>query len=384
MTALDLLALPDVGEEFSFSDEHELTRASARRFLAERCPTSEVRRLMDDPVGHDASTWRSMAELGWLGTTVPQPLGGAALDPLHLALLFEEQGRALLPSPFLACQLALSALELAATPEQAARWIPPILSGEQIATLAFEEPSGASRGAADTRAVPARGGWVLVGVRPHVLGAASAGLVIVPATEPDGGVGLFAVELPHPCVLVEAERSVDTTRRAARLVLEGASVPAAARLERSSRAVVERVEARGRTLLAAEMAGGIAAVLERTRAYACEREQFGRPIGAFQAVKHPIVDTMVSAELARSLALGAAVAWSREPARHDTLSRMAKAYASDAFAVAVRRGVQLHGGYGFTWDCDIQLWFKRAVASRALLGDALHHRRWLAAALGGA
>lgn len=384
MTEPDPLRLPDLGEGFSFTEEHELTRASARRFLAERSPTAEVRRLMADPLGHDPSVWRALVDLGWLATAVPESLGGAGLDPLHLALLLEEQGRALLPSPFLACQLALSALELAASTEQCARWAPPILSGELIATLAVQEPSGACAGATDSRAVPTRGGWVLVGVRPHVLAGTSAGLALVPAREPDGGVGLFAVELPHPSVSVELERAVDATRRTARLVLEGATVPHAARLARSSSDTLAQLAARGRTLLAAEMAGGIEAVLQRTRDYACERQQFGKPIGAFQAVKHPIVDTMVSAELARSLALGAAVAWFRDPAALETLSRMAKAWASDAFAIAVRRGVQLHGGYGFTWDCDIQLWFKRALASRAFLGDALEHRRWLSGALRGA
>jgi alkylation response protein AidB-like acyl-CoA dehydrogenase len=124
-------------------------------------------------------------------------------------------------------------------------------------------------------------------------------------------------------------------------------------------------------------------VLLATRDYAVARKQFDRPIGFFQAVKHPIVDMMVQIELARSLAVGAAAALDHTPSSADALARMAKAYAGDAFAAATRKGVQLHGGYGFTWDCDVHFYFRRAIWDRSMLGDAIHHRRRLAGLLFG-
>jgi alkylation response protein AidB-like acyl-CoA dehydrogenase len=138
---------------------------------------------------------------------------------------------------------------------------------------------------------------------------------------------------------------------------------------------------RGFAALAAESVGGAESVLLTTRDYAVARKQFDRQIGFFQAVKYPIVDMMCGIELARSLAVGAAAALDQSAACSEALARMAKAQSSDVFATAVRKGVQLHGGYGFTWDCDVHYYFRRAMWSRAMLGDAIHHRRWLADAL---
>jgi alkylation response protein AidB-like acyl-CoA dehydrogenase len=189
---------------------------------------------------------------------------------------------------------------------------------------------------------------------------------------------LFVLDLPNPGASVEREVCVDTTRRTARLHLDAARVPAEARLSRGNIEALGAVATAGRALIAAEMVGAAEAVLEQTRRYACERQQFGRAIGSFQAVKHPIVDMMVGVELARSLALASATLLDRGPNAADTSARMAKALASDVFANAVKKGVQLHGGFGFTWDCDVHLFFKRMLWSRGTLGDAGHHRRHLA------
>jgi alkylation response protein AidB-like acyl-CoA dehydrogenase len=372
---------PEIPRDFGFGEEHDLLRQQARRFLAERCPMKEVRRLAEDPLGHDPALWKDMAGLGWSGLVLAEEHGGAGLGALHLALLLDEMGRVLLPSPFTASLLAGLALREAGSAEQRARFCPPLASGETIGTLAFAEPDGAFEpGHLAARAEPAAGGFVLHGVKAYVLAAVSAKLVVAPFQTPDG-VALFAVELPTPGVTVTREVVVDPTRRSGRIAFDGARVGAGARLAGEGEAALERVLAWGWMALAAEMTGAADAALILTRDYAVQRIQFGRPIGAFQAVKHPLVDILVGVESSRTLALAAAAALDHQPLRAALPARMAKAAAGDVFSLAARKAVQLHGGYGFTWDCDAHFFFKRALWSRAALGDAHHHRRRLADAL---
>jgi alkylation response protein AidB-like acyl-CoA dehydrogenase len=371
----------DIPTDFGFTDEHELLRREARRFLEERCPISEVRRLADDPLGYDPAVWKELGELGWVGLVMPEALGGAGLGQLHLALLLEEMGRRLLPSPYLGCVLAGIALE-AGGGAQRERWGSALASGETIATLAFSEPDGTFEPESLTAtAEPVEGGWVLHGEKAPVPYGASATLIVAPFREPDAGVGLFAVECPTRGVTIENEVCIDLTRRTARVRFDGVRVAAEARLEGDGGRALRRTLVRAWGALAAEMVGGAETTLGLTRDYAIERKQFDRPIGSFQAVKHPIVDMMVAIEFARSHAYAAATAVDEEASCAETCARMAKAQASEAFAFAVGRAVQLHGGYGFTWDCNVHFYFRRALWSRALLGDGMHHRRHLAAEL---
>jgi alkylation response protein AidB-like acyl-CoA dehydrogenase len=374
----------DVPQDFGLREEHALLRDEARRFLAERCGIAELRRLAEDPLGHDPLLWKELARLGWLGLVVPEALGGAGFGPLHLALLLEEMGRVLLPSPFLGCTLAALALHEGGDAAQRERWLPALAAGETPASLAVCEPNLSwDPEAVEARAEPAEGGFRLHGRKLHVEGAASASLLVAPFREPSGSLALFAVELPARGVSVEAERGVDPTRRTARVAFEGTRVPHDARLAGDGLAALRSTFVRGWAALAAEMVGGAEATLEMTRRYAIERRQFGRSIGSFQGVKYPLVDMMVGVELARTHALAAAAALEAGTRGAAALSRMAKALASEVFPFVVRKGVQLHGGFGFTLDCPVHFYFKRALASRATLGDAVHHRRHLAALLFG-
>ena len=377
------LAPPPIPADFGFTDDHALAKSAARRFLRERCTTDDVRRLAADPVGFDREAWKQIAELGWIGLVIPEVLGGAGLDRLHLALLLEEMGRVLLPSPFVGSVLAGLALAEAGGPI-AERLCPAIASGEAIGTVALDEPGGSwEPDEVAATATPADGGWVLRGAKAHVMYGAAAKVVIVPCREGDSVV-LFAVELPSKGVAVEAEVAVDATRPTARMKLDGVRVGPEARLEGDGLAILRAVHASGWSILASEMIGAADAVLERTSDYAKQRQQFGKAIGAFQAVKHPIVDMMVGVEQARGLALAAAAAQeARLPGGADA-ARMAKAYAGDVLAFAVKKGVQLHGGFGFTWDCDVHFYFKRSLWARGALGDSIHHRRRLAEKLLGA
>jgi alkylation response protein AidB-like acyl-CoA dehydrogenase len=376
----------DVSADFGFTEEHDLLRREARRFLSERCPISEVRRLADGGAGADPGLWKEIARLGWIGLVLPERYGGAGLGHLHLALLLEEMGRRLVPGPFLATLLAGIAIERGGSEAQRERWLPEIASGNRIAALAATEADGAFEaediGAA---AEPAAGGFRLRGAKAHVIGGAGASLVVAPFREPDGGLALFAVELPCAGVSIDPEVGIDPTRPTARIVFEDARVPRECRLDGEGGAALawRATLVRALAALSAEIVGGAEATLLMTRDYAIERKQFDRPIGFFQAVKYPIVDMMVGVELARSLALAAAAALDEGSPTSETAARMAKALASETFANAVRKGVQLHGGYGFTWDCDVHFYFRRALLSRPMLGDAMHHRARLARELFG-
>jgi alkylation response protein AidB-like acyl-CoA dehydrogenase len=372
------VGLVEIPDDFGFTEDHEILRDSARRFLEERCPIQEVRRLADDPLGHDPAVWREMAQLGWMGLALPEEHGGAGLGYLHQALLLEEMGRRLLPSPYLGTVLAGLALLHTGDADAQARCCPALASGEQIATLALTEPEPSwEPGDVSATAEPADGGFALDGVKTHVLAAASADLVVSPFRTPDG-IALFVIEKDAGGLKIEEEVGTDPTRRTGRLVFDDVRVGADARLDGDGLEALRRTLAEGAALLAAEMVGAAETVLVMTRDYAVARKQFDRQIGSFQAVKHPLVDVMIGVELARSHAYGAAAAFDQPGAWSDTRARMAKALASDVFANAVRRGVQFHGGYGFTIDCDMHFFFKRALASRAMLGDATHHRRHLA------
>jgi alkylation response protein AidB-like acyl-CoA dehydrogenase len=342
---------------FGFTADHDLVRKTARKFLGERCPITEVRRLIDDPLGYDPALWREIVELGWVDLGV---------DHLAMALLFEECGRVLLPAPLLPATLAALAGRTS--------------TADAIATVALAEPNG--HWAPVVTATARRDGddWILDGTKSHVLSGADAATVLAPfmaGTE----LALFAVPLPTAGVTVDREIGVDSTRRMARITFTGARLPAGARLGGDARAAWNHLQVRAQLLVAAEQIGAATAILARTRDYAADRLQFDRPIGSFQAVKHPLVNVLIATEQARNLVYAAAALLDASSPQAATAVHMAKAAAGDALHFAADRGVQLHGGFGFTWDCDAHLYFKRSLWSNYTLGDPSWHRRQLAAAL---
>lgn len=366
-------------KRFGFTDDHDLLRTMARRLLSEKCPITEVRKLLDDDTGFDRSVWNEIAELGWLGLVTAEEHGGAGLDYLSLALVLDEMGRALLPSPFFASVLAGIAIERAGGPEQASTWCSAIASGERIATVALSEPGGSWDPSVVTATAEADGdGFVLRGIKTHVQWGHVADVVVAPFSLGDE-IAIFA--LPTSGLSIAPEVSVDATRRCARIELEGVRVAGDTRLDRGDAAAWRDLNVRGYALLASEMTGAAQAIFARTRDYSIERVQFKRPIGSFQAVKHPLVNVLIAIEAARSHCVSAAAMLDSNASAAELPARMAKAAAGEALAFAVDRGVQFHGGYGFTWDCDAHLFFKRSLWSSATLGDAHHHRKHVATAL---
>jgi len=367
-----------LADDFGFTDEHDLLRQTVRRWLNDNSPLTEARRLVDDDTGYDPDKWAQIVEMGWPGLVAPEAHGGVELDYLSLVLVLEETGRCLLPSPLLATILAGIAIDATGDDDQRKRWCAKIAQGEVIATVGLTEPSNSWELAGiEATATNDGDGYVLNGTKTHVMWARAAGVMVAPFRVADE-LGLFVVELSDGGVTISDEVVIDSTRRAGRVELSDVKVGAANRLGGDATDAIRLLHSRGQVLLAAEMVGAADEMLVRTRDYANERKQFNRQISSFQAVKHPIVDVMLAVENARSLVTAAAATLDTQPTRAEAPARMAKAAANDALAFSADRGVQFHGGYGFTWDCDAHFYFKRSLWGNSMLGDSRHHRRHLA------
>jgi alkylation response protein AidB-like acyl-CoA dehydrogenase len=268
----------------------------------------------------------------------------------------------------------------AASEEEKARWLPANAEGKVRAAVGSEERRGGwDFGFVEATARREGERIVLSGEKELVVDAPSAQLLLVTAREAEGP-SLFALPAASAGVTISTDKLVDATRRSGAVRLENVAVTDADRIgeEGAAVSILGRVMPRIWTALAAEMVGGADRLLVMTTEYAKIRQQFGRAIGAFQGVKFPLVDLLARIELSRSLVYRAAAAIDHAPAQAERLARMAKAHASDTYAFAAATAVQLHGGIGFTWECDVQLWFKRAQWSRAAFGDAAHHRKRIA------
>jgi alkylation response protein AidB-like acyl-CoA dehydrogenase len=366
-----------------FDTEQEDLRRSVRRFLENEVPLSRVRSLMDTPGAHDPALWRRMAEeLGLQGLIVPEEHGGSGAGFVELAVVAEEMGRAVLPGPFLSTAvLAVSAILDAGDDEAAKDLLPGIADGSTIATLATTEADGRwELDATATTARPAGQGWALTGVKSYVPDGALADLVLVVART-DAGLSLFAVDGTAAGLTRTPLPTLDQTRPLARLELDGV----AGRLVGTDGGASDSV---GRTLqkaavaLSLEQVGGAQAALDMAVAYAKQRQQFGRVIGSFQAIKHKAADMMVKVESARAAAYYGAWAVAGGSDEVPAVASLAKAYCSDAYFHAAAENIQIHGGIGFTWEHDAHLHLKRAEATRLWLGDPAWHRALLADAIG--
>jgi alkylation response protein AidB-like acyl-CoA dehydrogenase len=318
-----------------------------------------------------------MAELGWMGLAIPDAFGGAGLDLGTTVPLVECMGRALLATPFISTTLAAQALLRAGTASQQERWLPLLASGT-VATVALQDDG--DWGAESTRCVVNRDGdrLVLSGTKYFVQDAMASGVILVHCRL-DGEPALVLVETRG--LRMSPHALIDETRRAARVELDGVRVGVDALLDRSrTPATLRDLRLLGALLVAAESTGSTAACLDTVVEYLKTRKQFGKLIGAYQALKHPTVDMLCAMDASRSLIYHAAtlVGSAALDVEAEIACRMAKAQASEALAFAGDRAVQFHGGMGFTYECDAQLYIRRAQHSRQLFGDPWHHRKHLA------
>lgn len=369
--------------KFSFTDEQEQFRSILRRFLEDKSPATEVRRLMETDEGCDREVWRRLSgELGLTAIHIPETYGGQGFGYVELGIALEEMGRVLLCAPYFASTvLAATAILNAGTEDQKRALLPAIAAGDTIATLAIAEDSGQWNGAGvAATAVLSDGKYRLDGVKSFVLDGHTADLIVVLARAPgsrgDEGLSLFTVAGDAKGLMRRPLQTIDPTRKLARIELRsvlgellgdagGAAVPIARTLDLAAIA------------LANEMVGGAETLRASAIAYAEMRMQFGRPIASFQSLKHKAADMLVDVELARSAAYYASEAADENDPDLPALASLAKARASEAYMQTAIHAIQIHGGIGFTWDNDTHLWFKRAKSSEVFLGDPAYHRELL-------
>ena len=371
--------------DFGFSEEQEMLRQSVREFLDAECPMTYVRQMMDDERGYSDDQWKKMAELGWTGLIVPEEYGGAGLNMVDMVVVLEEMGKVVMPGPFYASViLGGLAIELGGSAEQKKRYLPGLAAGTSKATLAQVEESGRwdAEGIA-LSAKPAGAGFSLTGVKLFVHDAHNADLLIVPVRT--GGAGtdgitLLIVDGKAKGLATRVLKTMDQTRKLCEVQFDGVTVGKDAVLGTvgGGWALLDRLVDRAKVALCAEMCGGAQKVLEMSVEYAKVREQFGKPIGSFQAIQHKCANMMVQVESAKSATYYAAWAVANDVPEAHLAACMAKAYCSDAYRFVSAEGIQIHGGIGFTWEHDMHLYFKRAKGSEVTFGDATWNRELVA------
>jgi alkylation response protein AidB-like acyl-CoA dehydrogenase len=357
--------------DFGLSEEQRLLQETIRGFATAECPPMLLRPRFEAGEGHDPGLWKGLVEIGVAGLALPDEHGGSALEVLDLALAAEVIGESGLPVPFLGHALAGLAIAWGGSPAQRAEWLPKLATGDALATIAFGEPE--ERWQPDEWQAELAHGRIS-GRKAFVPDGGAADLVVVGAR----GGELALVARGAAGVRCTPLSGVDRTRALAELDLTGA---AAEPLPDGAR-VAERVRDAGLVLLAADAFGAAWRLLRMTAAYTGTREQFGTQLAQFQAVKHQLANAVTELEPARGLFWYAAHAVDHLPERARHAAAVAKAHITDRALGVARDAVELHGGIGYTWESDVQIWFKRVLFDRAFLGTPEVHRERSAALAG--
>ncbi|HVC67443.1 MAG TPA: acyl-CoA dehydrogenase family protein [Acidimicrobiales bacterium] len=350
--------------DLTFSPEQEMLRETVRGVLAATSPLRVVRELEDDPTGYSPELWKQLAHLDLIGLQLPEEYGGSGMTTLETVVLYEEFGRAIAPSPhFVSSILSGGALARSGSAEQKEAWLPGIVSGESILTPAWLEPENSSgpKGV-QLRAEPDGDGWTLTGTKRHVAFASSASRLVVLARTGDGpgDVDLFLVD-PSAAGVTLAQQLTIASDAQYQVELAGVRVTEADRIGAagSGWATWDAILHEGIILAAAQAVGGAQYALDITVQYAKDRQQFDKPLGAFQALAHYLADAATTVDGARVLVHEAA--WARSEGRPVAkLAPMAKLYACQTFRDVTATAQQIFGGIGFTVEFDIQLYFRRA------------------------
>lgn len=366
-----------------FSQEQTELRHVLRRFLQEKSAESSVREQMESIEGYDRQVWQQMSEqLGLQSLIIPELAGGEGFGYLELSILMEEMGRALLCAPFFSTiVLAANALIHSEDNDAQAQWLPKIAAGAITATLAHTEENGSwDVNDVHATATPHNERWAISGEKFFVLDGHTADLIILSART-SNGVSLFVVQGSAKGLTRTPMATMDQTRKQASLEFDGVEATLIG-VNGNGPEVLRRVLDLAAIALAAEQVGAAQKCLEMAVDYAKLREQFGRSIGSFQAIKHKCADMLLDVESARATAYHAS--WCADDADEElsTIASLAKSFCSDAFTRTASENIQIHGGIGFTWEHPAHLYFKRAKSSDSLLGDSTYHRDLLATRIG--
>ena len=355
--------------DFEFSAEQLQLRNEARRYLADKCPTTVPRAVLEGAGSYDKALWAGLAEMGFLGAAIPEEYGGLGLGYLELCVIAEELGRAIAPVPvsssiFLVAEI----LKAAGSEAQKQTWLPKLASGEVIGTLAAIEGMGGGR--PSTLKAQVSGG-LLTGDKSPVLDGDIANLAVVLARHAPGrdeaGLSLYLVDLSGPGIERTVLETIDPSRSQASLSFKGAKAERIGAEGEGWRLYEEALD-RAAILTGFEQIGGADRALEMARDYALQRFAFGRAIGSFQAIKHMLADMYVSATLARSNGYFGAYALSTGSADLGEAAATVRVSATKAFQHCAKNNIQVHGGMGFTWAMDCHLFYRRSNLLALTLG----------------
>jgi alkylation response protein AidB-like acyl-CoA dehydrogenase len=370
--------------DVTFSKVQQDIAKEARRFLEKECPIDYARAMFEDDLGFRQDVWSKMAEMDWMGIRIPEAYGGLDMGQIDLALVLEQMGRAVLPGPFFSTvMLASEAIIEAGSHSQRDYYLPKIAKGEIKGTLAlYEEDGGADPGYIQMQTRPIADGFVLNGAKLFVLDAHVADFMIVAArtsnnTNLDRGVTLFIVDTETKGLSTTKLQGIDGTRKLCAVRFEDAPVKQTQILGElhGGWQPLSKVLQRAQVGLSAECVGGAQRAMEIAVAHAKIRHQFGKPLGAFQVIKHRCAQMFVEVESSRSLLFWASCLQDRgEPKEAALSASVAKAYCSESYTQVSRNVLQILGGTGFTWESDIHLYLKRAKFNEMAFGDPSFHR----------
>jgi alkylation response protein AidB-like acyl-CoA dehydrogenase len=361
--------------DFGLSEEQQQLKESARAFLGGECPTTFVRKVMATDDGYPRELYDHIAKLGWSGLIVPEKFGGAGLGMLDMAMVLEEGGYAAMPGPFLfSSVLAAGALKFGGSDQLNSKWLTALAEGKAIGTVAVVESAG-SIDPRDLNAIATKdgAGWHLNGAKMFVPYANVADFIVV-AAKRDSEIFLFVVDAKSPGVTIRPLKNLDLTRRVSGVELKSAP---AKRLHGGTDLFARLIDIAA-VAVAADSLGGTERALEMAVDYSKVREQFGKPIGSFQALKHAAAEIVADLEPARAMLWYAAYAQDTSAADASRTAAMAKARLCDIYSRGADRAVLMHGGIGFTWEHDMHLWFKRARFNESYFGSPAFHRERVA------
>jgi alkylation response protein AidB-like acyl-CoA dehydrogenase len=371
------------------SEEEEILKKSARDFLTDKCPKTLVREMEKDEKGYSPQLWKEIADLGWLGLIFPEKYGGGGMSFLDLAILLEEMGRALFPGPFFSTVLlgGLPILDIG-TDEQKEKYLPEIISGKAIFTMALTEPVGGYTAASiKVKATAANNDYVINGTKLFVPDASVADYILCVARTDDkakaeDGISIFIIDAKSPGIKITVLDTIAKDKQC-EVIFDNVKVPKENILGKLNQGwgEVQKIIERAAVAKCCEMLGGMQAVLDMTIPYVKERIQFDVPVGVFQAVQHHCVYMLVGVEGSRAAAYDAA--WRISTGRpYSSEAAITKAWVSDAYQSVVALGTQAHGGVSIIEDHDLPLYFRRAKAAELAFGDARFHRKTVARNLG--
>ena len=368
--------------DFDFSEEQGMLRDVAREFLTEQCGPEHARKMFEDTLGYDKGIYRKLADLGLLGLPFPESYGGAGLGMVEQSVVLEEMGRVAYPGPYFAGVVLAGTAIMASGDEKAmARYLPNLGSGELTMSFAFvEDEVNWEPHVVGLQIVADGDGYRLRGVKRLVPFGQSVDTIVVVGRIGGGtgaqGITLLAIPRDTPGLGFEENVSLDLNEKVCSINFDDVRVPADTLIGEAGNAwpAVETTLRRAAVGAAAEMLGASRKSLEMSVEYAKVREQFGQPIGSFQAIKHRLAEMLEATENLHSAVYYASWALDDKPADMALAASVAKSTANESSRMVCGQAIQVHGGIGYTWEYDLHMYWKRAKHLEPLYGDTIYHR----------